>query len=590
MKDVRSIIALAALVLAVVCCQKPEQSGGDNPGGKTPVLESVSIKTDLKSATATTVVLSTVINLGDAASMPLNVYLRYSLSESMSGDDVKTVKLNSGSADVKLSGLLFDRTYYYETYVELYGTEYNKVKNTFKTNALAINISEPVQSQFNVNFSGTLQGCGADDVNELALVLVITESDGYEQEHSVEFAQDGKFNVSVSGLDIAADYQYRGVVRQGALKSYEGESKQLKTTDPYKNAVKTFASATDLAASGSANSYIVSASGNYKFPTVKGNSTTSVGAVASVRILWESFGTTVAPHATELITATGYADGYAYLEVPAAYKEGNAVVAAYDSSDKILWSWHIWLTNDPIAEITYANNAGVMMDRNLGALTAEANSVGALGLYYQWGRKDPFLGAAAIGDPLFAVATRHLKVTLNTEATSTVDFAVANPHKFVLGNASGDWLATKDNSLWASSKTMYDPCPAGWRVPEGGYNGGVGESGMPDGIWAKAGFTRQGLTPFVDGESNMLGKVFSTPLCTPATWYPAAGSIEYNTGKLCYVGVDGVYHSTSAFGGTDAHVTGLLFNYLPNSGGHYIYCGGEKFTRAGGASVRCCKE
>ena len=106
MKDVRSIIALAALVLAVVCCQKPEQSGGDNPGGKTPVLESVSIKTDLKSATATTVVLSTVINLGDAASIPLNVYLRYSLSESMSGDDVKTVKLNSGSADVKLSGAL----------------------------------------------------------------------------------------------------------------------------------------------------------------------------------------------------------------------------------------------------------------------------------------------------------------------------------------------------------------------------------------------------------------------------------------------------------------------------------------------------
>ena len=192
-----------------------------------------------------------------------------------------------------------------------------------------------------------------------------------------------------------------------------------------------------------------------------------------MRILWESFGTTVAPHATELITATGYADGYAYLEVPAAYKEGNAVVAAYDSSDKILWSWHIWLTNDPIAEITYANNAGVMMDRNLGALTAEANSVGTLGLYYQWGRKDPFLGAAAIGDPLFAVATRHLKVTLNTEATSTVDFAVANPHKFVLGNASGDWLATKDNSLWASSKTMYDPCPAGWRVPESGAWNGI---------------------------------------------------------------------------------------------------------------------
>ena len=334
MKNVRSIIALAAFVLSVICCQKQEQSGDENQGGKTPVLETVSIKTDLKSATATTVVFSSVISLGDASSMPVNVFLRYSLSESMAGDDVKTVKLNSGSSDVKLSGLLFDREYYYETYIELYGTEYNKVKNTFKTNALAINISDPDQSQSNVNFSGTLQGFGADDAEELTFSLVIAESDGYEQEYGAELAQDGKFNVSVSGLDIATDYQYRGVVRQGSLKSYESEPKQLKTTDPYSGAVKTFASATDLAAAGSANSYIVSASGDYKFPTVKGNSTTSVGSVASVRILWESVGTSVAPSPKELISATGYKDGYAYIEVPSAYKEGNAVVAAYDSSNR----------------------------------------------------------------------------------------------------------------------------------------------------------------------------------------------------------------------------------------------------------------
>ena len=590
MKNVRSIIMLAAFVMSVVCCQKPEQSGDDNQGGKKPVLETVSVKADLKSTTATTAVFSSVINLGEASSMPLNVFLRYSLSESMTGDDVKTVKLNSGSEDVKLTGLLFGRDYYYETYIELYGTEYNKVKKSFKTNDLAINISTPEQSQYNVAFSGTLQGCGADDVNELALFLVITETDGYEQEFHTELAADGKFSVSVQGLDIATNYQYKGVVRQGELKSFEGEAKPLTTNDPYKDAVKTFASATDLAAAGSANSYIVAAAGDYKFPTVKGNSTTSAGAVAQVRILWESVGTSVAPAYKELISATGYKDGYAYIEVPAAYKEGNAVVAAYDSSDKILWSWHIWLTNDNIAEITYANQAGIMMDRNLGALSADANDPLALGLFYQWGRKDPFLGSASISQPVYAAATRHLKVTLHTEQTSNVAFTVANPHKYVLGNSDGDWLATKDNSLWAASKTVYDPCPAGWRVPEGGYNGGLGESAMQDGIWAKAGFTRQGMTPFADGDSNKLGKVFASPFCTPETWYPAAGSIEYSTGNLCYVGVDGVYYSTSAFGGTDAHVTGLLFNYLPNSGGHYIYCGGEKFTRAGGASVRCCKE
>ena len=590
MKNLRFIIMLAALMLSVLCCEKPEQNGGDDQGGKTPVLETVTIDATLKSSTATTAVFSSVINLGDASSMPLNVYLRYSLSESMNGDDVKTVKLKNGSEDVKITGLLFGRDYYYETYVELYGTEYNKVKNTFKTKDLEIKISEPEQSQFDVNFSGTLQGCSAEDVNELALYIVISEYDGYEQEHRAELVGDGKFSLTVSSLDIATDYKYKGVVRQGTLKSYEGEQKQLTTADPYKDAVKTFASATDLAAAGTANAYIVAASGDYKFPTVKGNSTTSVGTVASVKVLWESVGTSVAPSPKELISATGYKDGYAYIEVPSAYKEGNAVIAAYDSSNKILWSWHIWLTNDTIAEITYANEAGVMMDRNLGALSADINDPLALGLFYQWGRKDPFLGSASISQPVFAVATRHLKVTVHTEETSNVDYAVANPHKFVLGNADGDWLASKDNSLWAASKTIYDPCPAGWRIPEGGYNGGLGESAMQDGIWAKAGFTRQGPTPFVEGESNMIGKVFAAPFCTPATWYPAAGSIAYNTGALYEIGVDGVYHSTSAFGGTDAHVTGLLFNYLPNSGGHYIYCGGEKFSRAGGASIRCRKE
>ena len=66
--------------------------------------------------------------------------------------------------------------------------------------------------------------------------------------------------------------------------------------------------------------------------------------------------------------------------------------------------------------------------------------------------------------------------------------------------------------------------------------------------------------------------------------------IENKGGTLYEVGVDGIYHSVSAFGGTDTHVTGLIFNYLPSLGGHYIYCGGEKFVRAGGYSVRCCKE
>jgi hypothetical protein len=154
-------------------------------------------------------------------------------------------------------------------------------------------------------------------------------------------------------------------------------------------------------------------------------------------------------------------------------------------------------------------------------------------------------------------------VVANTSETATVAYALANPHKFILANEGGDWLTVKDNSLWGSSKTIYDPCPEGWRVPDGGYNGGLGEDAHPDGIWAKAGFSRQGDTAFGPDDNGRVGKMFGAPFCTPQTWYPAAGSIQYATGQLYGLGVDGVYQSVTAYGGTDTMVTGLLFNYFP---------------------------
>jgi len=84
-------------------------------------------------------------------------------------------------------------------------------------------------------------------------------------------------------------------------------------------------------------------------------------------------------------------------------KEGNAVVS-YRIDDKVYWTWHVWVTDDPTNGSTYhqgfeadKNNNLVTewkwMDRNLGA--TNANLVGhdfhkSGGLQYQWGRKDPF--------------------------------------------------------------------------------------------------------------------------------------------------------------------------------------------------------
>ena len=68
---------------------------------------------------------------------------------------------------------------------------------------------------------------------------------------------------------------------------------------------------------------------------------------------------------------------------------GNALVALMQDG-KVVWSWHVWVTDAP-QTMTYGNGT-VFMDRNLGAAGTTAGGTDAYGMYYQWGRKDPFYG------------------------------------------------------------------------------------------------------------------------------------------------------------------------------------------------------
>ena len=53
---------------------------------------------------------------------------------------------------------------------------------------------------------------------------------------------------------------------------------------------------TDLSKTGTANCYIVSKAGLYSIPAVKGNTSDSVGEVASAAVIWETVNTTTAEH------------------------------------------------------------------------------------------------------------------------------------------------------------------------------------------------------------------------------------------------------------------------------------------------------
>lgn len=97
------------------------------------------------------------------------------------------------------------------------------------------------------------------------------------------------FSAEISGLSRVTEYHVRAYAVNSAGPSY-GQVLEFSTESP-----------PNLSKDGSANCYIISESGIYTFDAVKGNSAESVGEVKSVEVLWESFGTSVAPKSGDLI-------------------------------------------------------------------------------------------------------------------------------------------------------------------------------------------------------------------------------------------------------------------------------------------------
>lgn len=220
-------------------------------------------------------------------------------------------------------------------------------------------------------------------------------------------------------------------------------------------------------------------------------------------------------------------DGLIYFKTPKTFIDGNAVIAALNESGEIVWSWNIWAVEGWNADAT-AKKAGryTVMDRNLGAVLGlsakdvsdNVKAAGAIGNYYQWGRKDPFPAASEYqtatnvlsdwgnpayttldeykveGDKIFSADRtrngRMLKAELGSDYSlqQAVDESVKYPHKWMFGGQSdaeypqyswftGDYKArsAKESDEWrylwgskdnvSNDKTLYDPCPEGWKVP-----------------------------------------------------------------------------------------------------------------------------
>ena len=264
----------------------------------------------------------------------------------------------------------------------------------------------------------------------------------------------------------------------------------------------------------------------------------------------------------------------------ATIAQGNAIVAVRNASNQIMWSWHIWVTDyklgDDLKTVAYSGTHK-MLPVNLGwcegtsasyagrsvkvrftqaetgatdvieiTQTSYSVSTGGNAPFYQWGRKDPMLPSTGSGatNKTWYNAEGASSTTLTTANWTTNDATINNG---ILNPGTFCTTANMDNkyyNLWAvdnnatsqdlatSSKTVYDPCPTGYKVPVNNVFRAFTTTGSNTSTASQINGTWNATSGGWDFKCNE-GSVF----------YPASGCRSNSSGALSSVGSNGYYWS-----------------------------------------------
>ena len=288
-----------------------------------------------------------------------------------------------------------------------------------------------------------------------------------------------------------------------------------------------------------ANCYVIHNPGTYKFPAIYGNAMKNgtdnksaynsskqgqqyilspfinaygqgitkpqIDNIANACLIWQD--------TQNLISNISFDSSTQYVKFEvnkATIHNGNAIIAVRDNSNTILWSWHIWVTEEDLTPVEITNHGGYkynILPINLGWCGMNAkiypqrevkirikqqsgNKTVDLALnqrghfegdrkngnnpYYQWGRKDPMLPSNGLGDvdkKCFPRETQYQFVDFGIHTDEIKEY-IQNPHKFNtkeemdgvyynLWSIDNDRLYPNDDVV---IKTVYDPSPVGFTL------------------------------------------------------------------------------------------------------------------------------
>ena len=285
-------------------------------------------------------------------------------------------------------------------------------------------------------------------------------------------------------------------------------------------------------------------------------------------------------------------DAFLEFEVKASdIQSGNAVVAVTKSngaSKTVVWSWHLWFApKDALSTIAVTNYQGktynftketlgwklvlwngstyssartvkVKVEQTVAnggtkqvsefTITQNPGSVktGATTLY-QFGRKDAFPGV----ETSKLAANSHF--TENAGNNMSIQNGIQHPGSFYTWGSS--WWSTPPtgysyDNLWSADntgvglndnsvvKTVYDPCPVGFKMPPTKAFSGFTSNGQNDGTMNVDG--TDNLQTF---QSNFGHNLWTSSSKTATINFPASGYRFNDDGSLLNVGVSGCYWS-----------------------------------------------